>query len=382
MKRRISLILIFVLILGICNISLAEYTSEYKSGNTLIPDYRKIPSLGTDGRIRKRPEAKFEIKNISTGQIVSSYSGMDCNQPIPIVTATVGDIISFSDLSFPSDKIKSWDWQYYGAEGSNGNIYTSNPIANKKVKLTKVGSTTYYLAVLSSDAVTNDVLPWSENGNHQTIGPKTVSFPYGVYWYFTAITVKTLAMPTPTLKQTPRPVKTPTPTKPVPITTPDKTWTEIWDEKPTEFHAHLTVSVDEVREVYGNGKDKINPTRMKSGYGVEVTITTQFTTDYPGQVTGAKEVKAILPDGAELLECTNTAGSNTNTWRFRINTKSGLNRREHYIPVEYPDDKYYTMTFYASGAYAGQSGELSASAQRSIYIKGSMYEDDHTGGAR
>jgi len=257
-------------------------------------------------------------------------------------------------------------------------VYIANPLTGKKLTLTGAGTTTYYLAVLSNETVTNDVLPWSENGNHQTVGPKTVSFPNGVYWYFTAITVKTSATPTPTPRQTPKPLATPTPER----TEPGKTWTEIWDGKPAEFHAQLTAAVTEIREVYRNGKDKINPAQMKSGYGIEVTITTHFTTDYPGRASGAKEVKAVLPDGVELLEFTNAAGSNTNTWRFRINTKSGLNRREHYIPVEYPDDKNYTMTFYASGAYAGQSGELSAMAQRSIYIKGSMYEDDHTGGAR
>lgn len=190
--------------------------------------------------------------------------------------------------------------------------------------------------------------------------------------------------PTPTATPTPTPSLIPTPTSP-PVTVDGvTTWTEDRTPAPKTFHARLDITVDEVREVYGDSsKDIINPVQMKSGYGVEVTVTTRVITDYdrPGSITGAAAVKATLPDGVELLECISPPGSQTNTWRFRINTQSGLNRREHYIPVAYPDNRYYTMTFQATGASAGGSGELTAAATYSIYIKGSMYDDDHTGGS-
>ncbi len=87
MKRYIPLILIFLLYFG--DISSAEYTMEYKSGNTTIPDYRKISCFGTVGKITK-PQAQFSITNQTTSQTVYSYQGKDCNTAIPMYFPLVG----------------------------------------------------------------------------------------------------------------------------------------------------------------------------------------------------------------------------------------------------------------------------------------------------
>ncbi len=154
------------------------------------------------------------------------------------------------------------------------------------------------------------------------------------------------------------------------------------------FHAKLNINVTEIREVYGNGKDRINPTSMKSGYGIEAIVKTSLETDYdrPTYTFGAQHMYVYLPEYQytywESMHNSEDAISLNNTWRFRINYDSGLNRREHYIPVQFPDDAYYVLYFKATGASAGESGDMDASTTRKIYINGNMYQDDTTGGSR
>lgn len=163
-----------------------------------------------------------------------------------------------------------------------------------------------------------------------------------------------------------------------------------WNNYPYSktFHAKLSISVTEIREVYGNGKDKINPAAMKSGYGIETTVKTSFETDYDRStfVFGAQHLYVYLPEYQytfwESLQSSDEATLLNNTWRFRVNYDSGLNRREHYIPVQFPDNTNYILYFKATGAAAGESGDMDASTTRGIYINGSMYQDDATGGSR
>lgn|GEM_PF-4457083 len=204
MKRLISLILLFLLMINYT--SYGEYAKEYLEDPDSLPDYRYINCKNGSAKVYK-PTAQFTIKNLTTNKEVKSYAGNECDVPIPVIEATVGDTIRINDISEPVGSIKTWDYQYYGAEGSSHNVYNINPIDGKEIKLTKVGRTTYYLAVMSNIKTTNGIMPWSDNGNHQTIGPKTSAFPKGLFWYFTAITINSVAAPV-TAPPTPTPIVT------------------------------------------------------------------------------------------------------------------------------------------------------------------------------
>lgn len=212
MKKILSLTILILYITNICHMVNAEFTKEYLNDPNCLPDYRMIICKNGNVNIYK-PTAQFSIKNLTTGESVISYAGKECNDPFPEVKATVGDTLKFSDLSEPHNSIISWDFQYYGSEGDSYKVYNTS-INGKEIKLTKAGKTTYYLAVLRGDKVTSGMQAWSDNGNHQTIGPKTASFPKGLFWYFTAITVNIAAAPS-----TPKP-STPKPSTPTPIVTP------------------------------------------------------------------------------------------------------------------------------------------------------------------
>ncbi len=355
MKKYILLVLIFVLCFY--SIASAEYTNEWKNGNTLIPDYRCISCLGTAVRISK-PQAHFSIKNLTTSGVVDSYTGKDCNKPIPVITATVGDIISFSDLSLSAGKIKAWDFQFYGAEGNGGNVYTNNPLTGKNIKLTKAGTTTFYLAVLSDEEVINDVLPWSDNGNHQTVGPKTVSFPNGVYWYFTAITVKTSAAPTPAKKLTATPTPTPRPAK---------------ASAPAAQSANITASAS----VYYVSDPGVNS--IKSGYGFRLEVDTDVVVSpKPGtedpKPTGAKKATAYFLGKAYPMEVKSSSGTKVSFYLPK-NPDSVTNARKIYIPVETADGTY-DIAIYLEASYNGEP--VSKTIHKSITVKGNYFEDDYT----
>ncbi|WP_114299444.1 CARDB domain-containing protein [Anaerobacterium chartisolvens] len=162
-----------------------------------------------------------------------------------------------------------------------------------------------------------------------------------------------------------------------------------WVNYPYEktFNAKLNVEIIEVREVFGSGRDIVNPTEMKSGYGIEVTLATEFVTNYDrgDSIFGPQYVYAYFPEHEytywEEMESSSSPGSSKNTWKFRINPSSGLNRREHNIPVNFPDNESYTLYFKAVGASAGESGGMCDSLTSGIYINGNMYQDDTTGGS-
>lgn len=350
--------MLFVLIFVLCFYSTvsAEYTNEWKNGNALIPDYRSISCLGTSGRISKA-QAQFSIKNLATTGVVESYTGKDCNKPIPVLTATVGDIISFSDLSVSSSGIKAWDFQFYGAEGNSGSVYTNNPLAGKQIKLAKAGITTFYLAAMSDEDVTNDVLPWSDNGNHQTVGPKTVSFPNGVYWYFTAITVKVSAAPTNTRTATPTPRPTPENVK-----------------APAAGSANITASAS----VYYVSDPGVNS--IKSGYGFRLEVETDVVISPKPDATdpkptGAKKATAYFLGRAYPMEIKSSSETAVSFYLPK-DRSSVTNARKIYIPVETADGTYDIAVYIEGASYKGKP--VSKTIYKSITVKGNMYQDDYT----
>ncbi len=158
-------------------------------------DYRNIQIMNRQGVPISKPIAQFAAKRVVNGEIVdavTSYTGYDCNEEIPTLTCYVGDTVSFEDLSRdtnPGGEIMEWDWQYFGTLGTSTRKYRNDVVSETSIVMNDVGVNTFFLNVRSNQKVKSGCCdPWSENGNHQTVGINRW-YPKGGYWYFTAIRV-------------------------------------------------------------------------------------------------------------------------------------------------------------------------------------------------
>ncbi|MGN0107031.1 MAG: hypothetical protein ACI4A5_04955 [Hominilimicola sp.] len=163
-------------------------------------DYRRQPIYNMYGEIAKKPVAKFRIIRSRNGEvkdILESYSDNDLGTDFPAMQCYVGDTITFEDLSDPTDGsgIKTWDFQYYGTLGDHFEEYNYNILESARFELTEPGETAFFLCVKSNlPVMTGSLDPWSENGNHQTIG-RNKWFPKGMYWYFATARIIVSASP-------------------------------------------------------------------------------------------------------------------------------------------------------------------------------------------
>jgi|LSQX01.3.fsa_nt_gb hypothetical protein len=145
--------------------------------------------------------------------------------------------------------------------------------------------------------------------------------------------------------------------------------------KTYNFYAALSISAS------------LSQSSMKSGYGFEATVTTNLTTNYdiPSKLAGPQDVYAYFPEHQFKIPISmdpaKSSTSFSNTWTFYVSEQSVLGRRAHYVPVWFPDNKYYTVQFIAKYAQS-PGGSLCSTTTKNILINGSMYEDDATGGSR
>ncbi len=164
------------------------------SNEQINKDYRLLYLYDRDGEKIEKPTAAFLAKRMYDGEVldvVESYADYDCTTEFPSLICYVGDKVSFSDLSYDKNgfELSGWDWQYYGSLGNNDNRYNYDVVEGYSVDCNTPGETIFYLCVKSNAKVKSGCCdPWSDNGNHQTVG-KNRWFPKGMYWYFTAIRV-------------------------------------------------------------------------------------------------------------------------------------------------------------------------------------------------
>lgn len=196
MNIRKALTAVIMAAVFLCSISVnADVCKEYATD-----DYRDQPVWNQYGEIGTKPIAKFRIIRSRNGEvkdILESYSDNDLYSDFPAMQCYVGDTITFEDLSNPTDGsgIKTWDFQYYGTLGDSYNEYNYNILESARFELTEPGETAFFLCVKSNLPVQVGSLdPWSDNGNHQTIG-KNKWFPKGMYWYFATARVIVSASP-------------------------------------------------------------------------------------------------------------------------------------------------------------------------------------------
>lgn len=173
----------------------ADVCNEYASD-----DYRGQAVRNAYGEKATKPIAKFKIIRLRNGEVkdeIMSYSDNDLYAEYPTMQCYVGDTIVFEDFSDSTDGsgIKTWDFQYYGTLGNSYHEYNYNILESARFELTEPGETSFFLCVKSNLPVQVGSLdPWSDNGNHQTIG-KNKWFPKGMYWYFATARVIVSASP-------------------------------------------------------------------------------------------------------------------------------------------------------------------------------------------
>ena len=128
--------------------------------------------------------------------------------------------------------------------------------------------------------------------------------------------------------------------------------------------------------------DSKNPTAngntMKSGYGINQTVTASLSTNQSSAVTGIQNAVTYFPEFRyenywRLLEC--IGGSYNPTFEFKNNQYSTYNRRTHFTPIWQPDGSYTPYTYVLDSWTP--SGMLSMNLTDSVNIQGNLWMDWH-----
>jgi hypothetical protein len=118
---------------------------------------------------------------------------------------------------------------------------------------------------------------------------------------------------------------------------------------------------------------------MKSGYGVNNTITSGFSSNAPGShVTGAQTAVSWFPEFGyttywRLLDLI-TRGYSSRL-EFKQNQYSAYNQRAHFLPVWYPNGTYNVYTWLLDAWTP--DGMLSMNLNGGVNIQGSVFDDWH-----
>lgn len=128
--------------------------------------------------------------------------------------------------------------------------------------------------------------------------------------------------------------------------------------------------------------DSLSPsattTTMKSGYGIQETVTARVTTTQSSAVTAAQNAVTYFPEfGYETywrLLKPSISGKNS-TFAFKDNPYSTYNRPTHFTPIWYPDGSYTPYTWLLD--CWTPVGMLSMNLTDSVRISGDLWEEWH-----
>ena len=117
---------------------------------------------------------------------------------------------------------------------------------------------------------------------------------------------------------------------------------------------------------------------MKSGYGVNVKISTRGDTDSSSATTPPQTAVSYFPEFYyrtywRLLERTRTGYRSV--FEFKNNHYSTYNRRTHFTPVWMPDGSYTVYTYLLD--FWTPDGMLGMDLTDSVQISGDLWEDWH-----
>jgi hypothetical protein len=119
-----------------------------------------------------------------------------------------------------------------------------------------------------------------------------------------------------------------------------------------------------------------NPTKVKSGYGIEMRANTSITSTMSSAVTGMQTAVAYFPEFkyANYRRIGKLPGASLNsTIQLPINLYSIRKNRVHFLPIWYPD-KEYKVYVEILDAWT-PAGMLCDWTTSSINVKGSMWDD-------
>ena len=128
--------------------------------------------------------------------------------------------------------------------------------------------------------------------------------------------------------------------------------------------------------------DDKNPTAsgktMKSGYGINQTVTANVSTNQSSAVTGAQNAVTYFPEFQyksfwRLLD--RSGGSYSPTFEFKKNEYSTYNRRTHFTPIWMSDGSYTPYTWLID--CWTPTGMLSMNLTDSVTISGNLWTDWH-----
>jgi len=149
-----------------------------------------------------------------------------------------------------------------------------------------------------------------------------------------------------------------------------------WEFDRKSYSASLTASINikpDEKVPTASGKT------MKSGYGININVTADVSTNQSSVVTGAQTSIAYFPEFQyktywRLLDRT---GSGYNaTFEFKKNKYSTYNRRVHFTPIWMPNGSYMPYT-YLIDCWT-PAGMLSMNLTDTVTIQGSLWDDWHS----
>ncbi|NPV89732.1 MAG: hypothetical protein HPY50_03010 [Firmicutes bacterium] len=152
----------------------------------------------------------------------------------------------------------------------------------------------------------------------------------------------------------------------------DHGWWEFdWNSYSASLTASMSVSPDDKAPTASGNT-------MKSGYGINQTVTVQVSTSQSSAVTAAQTAVTYFPEFRyqsywRLLE--RTDGDYKAQFKFARNRYSTYNRRTHFTPIWLPDGNYAPYT-YLMDCWTPQ-GMLSMNLGDSVAISGNLWSDWH-----
>lgn len=152
----------------------------------------------------------------------------------------------------------------------------------------------------------------------------------------------------------------------------DEGWWEFdSDQYSARLSASMTVRPDE-KSPTASGKT------LKSGYGLNQTVTASVSTNQSSAVTGAQNAVTYFPEFSyqtywRLLE--RMSGGYSARFEFKVNPYSTYGRRTHFTLIWYPDGSYTPHTWLLDSWTP--DGMLSINLTDSLNIRGNLWSDWH-----
>ena len=152
----------------------------------------------------------------------------------------------------------------------------------------------------------------------------------------------------------------------------DHGWWEFdWNPYSASLSATVNIKPDD-KVPTASGKN------MKSGYGINISVTANVSSNQPSAITGAQTSVTYFPEFQyktywRLLDRTNS-GYNAR-FEFKQNKYSTYNRRVHFTPIWIPDGSYIPYT-YLIDCWT-PAGMLSMNLTDTVSIRGSLWDDWH-----